>query len=212
MLNHTLVEPFNVVRKALHMIDLNVAMWSQGFHVLLYKSKVGILNLEGRGWIVIGAEKGEFILWIRSSMCVFPLIESLICLMAIFIWSTSFSKCGTFWVMVLIDWSSHSTPLFAFLFSGFHLGSSLFTHWCRWCIFLWTSLVKSWFCCVNSATATVMDYNCCWTEASGASGMRFGWLKVSPVSGCSRPVVIDLVWTVQPFVFESKVTNTSCFP
>ena len=178
------------------MIEWNVAMWSQGFRVPSYESKVSILNLEGRGWVVIDAVKGEFVMWIRSSMRALPFIESLICLMAIFIWSTSFSTCGTFWVMVLINWSFHSTLLFALIFSGFHLGSSWPTHRCRWCVFLWTSLVKSWFCCVSSAIATAMDCSCYWTEASGGSGMRFGWLKAFSVSGCSRLVAIDLVWTI----------------
>ena len=75
--NHTLAVPFNVVGKALHMISsgtpwrcmvvLNVAMWLQGSHVLSYESKVGILNLEGRGWLMMDAIKGESVLWMRSS-------------------------------------------------------------------------------------------------------------------------------------------------
>ena len=174
------------------MINLNVAMWLQGSRVPSYESKVVILNFEGRGWVVINAVKGEFFLWIRSSMCVLPLIESLICLMAIFIWST-FLQVWYLPGVVLIDWTSHSTPLYALIFSGFHLGSSWFASRCWRCIFLWSSLVKSWFCCVSSATATVMDCNCYWMEAGGGSGMQFGWLKASLVSGCFGPMAIDIV-------------------
>ena len=59
--NYTLAGPFNLVGKALHMISsgtpcrcmvvLKVAIWSQGSFVPSYESKVGILNLEGRGWL-----------------------------------------------------------------------------------------------------------------------------------------------------------------
>ena len=57
--NYTMTGPFNVVGKTLHMISfgtpwrcmvvLNETMWSQGSHVPSYKSRVGILNLEGKG-------------------------------------------------------------------------------------------------------------------------------------------------------------------
>ena len=76
-LNHTLASPFSVVENALHIISsetpwrcivvLNVAMWLQGSCVPPYESKVGILNLEHRGWLVMDAMKGESILWMRSS-------------------------------------------------------------------------------------------------------------------------------------------------
>ena len=76
-LNHTLVGPFKVVGKALHIISsvtpcrcmvvLNVAMWSQGSCISSYESKVGVLNLEGKGWLVMDAVKGESVLWTRSS-------------------------------------------------------------------------------------------------------------------------------------------------
>ena len=66
--NHTLARPFNVVGKILHIISsrtpwrcmvvLNVAMWSQGSCVPSYESKVGILSLEGGGWLVMDAMRG----------------------------------------------------------------------------------------------------------------------------------------------------------
>ena len=71
--NHTLAGPFKMVRKAPYMIlsrtpwrcmvILNVAIWSQGYHVPSHESKVGILNLEGRGWLVMDMVKGESVLW-----------------------------------------------------------------------------------------------------------------------------------------------------
>ena len=61
--NHTLAGPFSIVEKALHMISfgtpwrcivvLNVVVWSQGSRFPSYESKVGILNLEGKGWFVV---------------------------------------------------------------------------------------------------------------------------------------------------------------
>ena len=113
LLNHTLTGPFNMVGKAMHMIlsripwrcivDLNVAMWSQGFRFPSYKSKVGILNLEGKGWFVIDAVR-ESVLWMRSSTWVILLIESLISFMVIFIRSISLSNYGTLrWQCLWID-------------------------------------------------------------------------------------------------------------
>ena len=111
--NHTLTGPFNMVGKALHMISfgtsckcmvvLNVPLWSQGSHVPSYESKVGILNLEGRGWLVMDAVKGESVLWMRSSTWFALLMESFISSMAFFIWSIFLSKCGTLQVMVPLD-------------------------------------------------------------------------------------------------------------
>ena len=99
--NHTLARPFNMVGKTLHMISsrtpwrcmviLNVAMWSQRSRIPSYESKVGISNLEGRGWLVIDATKGESILWTRSSIWFALLVESFISFMALFIWSISLS-------------------------------------------------------------------------------------------------------------------------
>ena len=124
--NHTLAGPFNVVGKALHMISfgtpwrcmvvLNVEMWSQGLRVPSYESRVGILNLEGRGWLVMDAMKGESVLWMRSSTWFALLMESFISSMALFIWSISLSKCSTLRVTVPLDWSHlalFSTPSFS---------------------------------------------------------------------------------------------------
>ena len=111
--NHTLTRPFNMVGKALHMISsgtsckcmvvLNVPIWSQGSHIPSYESKVGILNLEGRGWLVMDAVKGESVLWMRSSIWFALLMESFISSMAFFIWSIFLSKCDTLQVMVPLD-------------------------------------------------------------------------------------------------------------
>jgi len=40
------------------MVVLNVAMWSQWSRVPSYESKVGILSLEGGGWLVMDAMRG----------------------------------------------------------------------------------------------------------------------------------------------------------
>ena len=123
LLNHTLVGPFKVVGKTLHiilsrtpwrcMVVLNVAMWSKGSRVLSYESKAGILNLEGKGWLVIDATKGEFVMWTRSSTWFTLLMESFISSMALFIWSISLSKCDTLQVTMPLDCSPStlfSTP------------------------------------------------------------------------------------------------------
>ena len=136
--NHTLAGTFNVVRKALHMISsrtpwrcmvvLNVAMRSQGLHVPSYESRVGILNLEGKGWLVIDAMKGESVLWTRLSIWFALLMESFISSMALFIWSISLSKCGTLRVMVPLDWS----PLPLFSIPSFSEFWPLFSPRCCW--------------------------------------------------------------------------------
>ena len=118
--NHTLARPFDVVGKALHMISFgtpwrcivvfNVAMWSQGSLIPSYESKVSILNLEGRGWLVMDAMKGESVLWTWSSMWFALLKKSFISSMALFIWSISFSKCGTLRMAVPLEWSPPSVP------------------------------------------------------------------------------------------------------
>ena len=74
---------------------------------------------------------------------------------------------------------------------------------------LLTSLVNSWFCCVKSTIAATMDYSCCWTDAGCNASARFEWLKAFSLSRCSGLVAINLVQTMQPFVSESKVVNTS---
>ena len=186
--NHTLAGPFSVVGKALDIISsrmpwrwivvLNVAMWSQGSRVLSYESKVGILNLEGKGWLVMDGVKGESVLWTRSSTWLVLLMESLISSMAFFIWSITFSKCGTLQVTVPLDWSPHSALLFAPPFFEFYLGSS--EHRCRRCFFLLTSLVNSWFYYVKSTIVAAMDCPCCWTDAGIGASARFWWQEAFP--------------------------------
>jgi len=186
--NHTLAGPFKVVGKAPHMISfgtpwrcmviLNMAIWSQGSHVPSHESKVGIMNLEGRGWLVIDVVKGESVLWMRSSTWFALLMEPFISSMAFFIWSISHSQCGTLRVTVPLDWSPPLTPFFAPPFSEFYSCSSP-CH-CRCCLL--TSLVNSWFYCVKSAIAATMDCNYCWTVNGDGASARFGWLEAFPLS------------------------------
>ena len=115
LLNHTLAGPFRVVGKALHMIStrtpkrcmvvLNMAIWSQGSWVPSYESRVGILNFQGKGWLVMDAIKEESVLRTRSSTWFSLFMESFSSSMAFFIWSISLSKCGTLRVIVPLDWS-----------------------------------------------------------------------------------------------------------
>ena len=163
--NHTLASSFRLVGNALHIISsrtpwrcivvLNVAMWSQGSHIPSYEFRVGILNLEGRGWLVMDAMKGELILWTRSSTWFALLMESFISSMALFIWSISLSKCGTLRVTISFEWS----PLALFSASSF---LELWPHSppCCWGCLL-TSLVNSWFCCVSSTIVVAMDCSHC---------------------------------------------------
>ena len=105
LLNHTYVGPLRVVGKALHIISsrtpwrcivvLKVTMWSHGSCVPSYKSNASILNLEGNEWLLMDVMKGESVRWTKSSTWFVLLIFSLISSMALFIWSISFSKCGT---------------------------------------------------------------------------------------------------------------------
>ena len=77
LLNHTRDGPLRVVRKALHIISsgtpyrcivvLKVAMWSHGLRVQSYESNASILNLEGKGWLLTEAMKGELVRWTKSS-------------------------------------------------------------------------------------------------------------------------------------------------
>ena len=70
LLNHTCASLLRVVGKALHIIssgtpwrciiDLKVAIWSHGSCVLSYESKEGILNLGGKGWLLMEAVKSSF--------------------------------------------------------------------------------------------------------------------------------------------------------
>ena len=69
LLNHTHVGPLRVVGKVLYIISsrtlwrciivLIVAIWSKGLRVPLYESKEGILNLRGKGWLLMEAMKGD---------------------------------------------------------------------------------------------------------------------------------------------------------
>ena len=78
LLNHTRAGSLSVVGKALHIISygtpwrcivvLNIAIWSQGSHIPSYESKEGILNLGGKGWLLMEAMKWEFVRWTKSSM------------------------------------------------------------------------------------------------------------------------------------------------
>ena len=186
LLNHTLPGPFKVVGKALHMISsrtlwrsmvvLNVAIWSQGSRVPSYEPRIGILNLEGKGWLVMDVINGESVLWTRSSIWFTLLIESFIFSMTIFIWSISLSKCSTFQATMPLNWSP-SALLSAPSFSKFWPRSPP----CYWWHCLLTSLVNSWFYCVSFAMATAMDCNCCWM-VKGGGGAWFGWLEAFPLS------------------------------
>ena len=119
LLNHTLAGPLRVVGKALHIISsgipwrcimvLKVAMWSHGSHVSSYESNAGILNLEGRGWLLMDIIKGESVRWTKSSTWFVLLIFSLISSMALLIWSISFSKCSALREAVPLEWFLCST-------------------------------------------------------------------------------------------------------
>ena len=148
-----------------------MAIWSQGSWVPSYESRVGILNLEGKGWLVMDAIKEESVLWTRSSTWFSLFMESFSSSMAFFIWSISLSKCGTLRVIVPLDWSP-SALLSTLSFSKIWPRSPP----CCWWRCLLTSLVNSWFYCASSAIATTMDYNCYWMVIRGG-GAWFGWLE-----------------------------------
>ena len=162
------------------IVVLNIVMWSQGSRVPSYESKVGILNLKGKGWLVMDVVKGELVMWTRSSTCFILLMESFISSMAFLIWSISLFKCGTLQVTVPLDWSPPLALFFALPFSEFCLGSSVC--WCWRYFFLLTSLVNSWFCRVKFAIAIAMDCNYCWTNVGSGAGAWFGWLEAFPLS------------------------------
>ena len=119
LLNHTRAGPLRVVGNALHSISsgtpwrciviLKVAIWSHRSRVPSYESKEGILNLEGRGWLLIEAIKGELVRWTKSSTWFVLLIFSLISSMSLLIWSISLSKYGTLCEAVPLEWFSRST-------------------------------------------------------------------------------------------------------
>ena len=87
LLNHICAGPLRVVGKALHIISfgtpwryivvLKVAMWSHRSCVPSYESNEGILNLEGRGWLLMEVMKGEPVWWTKSSTWFIILIFSL---------------------------------------------------------------------------------------------------------------------------------------
>ena len=186
-------------------------MWSHGSCVPSYEFRVGILNLDGKGWLVIDTVKKEFVLWTRSSTWLVLLMESLISSMIFFIWSISFSRCGTQRLMVPLDYSPPSALFSASPASELCPGPFV----CRWqhCLCLLTSRVNSWFWCVRFAMAINIDYSCCWTDAGSGTvisgGAWLGWLKAFPLSWCSGLMAINLVQTMQPLFLESEVVNTS---
>ena len=71
LLNYTRAGPLRVLGKTLHIISsgspwrcivvLKVAIWSKGSLVLSYESKEGILNLEGKGWLLMEAVRDIFL-------------------------------------------------------------------------------------------------------------------------------------------------------
>lgn len=212
LLNHTRVGPLRMVGKALHIISyrtpwrsimvLKVAMWSHGSCVPSYESNKGILNLEGRGWLLMEVMKGESVWWTKSSTWFVLLIFSLISSMALLIWSISFSKCGTLREAVPFKWFSCST--FSPSLTSW-LWACPSTHR-SWRYLLWLiSRVNSRFWWVNSTMAAAIDC-ICWTEGGCITGTDWwawlGWLEAFPLSWWPRLVVIDLVQTIQPFVKE----------
>ena len=168
LLNHTCAGPLRVVGKALHIISsrihwrciivLKVAIWSKGMRVPSYESKEGILNLGGKGWLLMEAVKGEYVRWTKSSTRFTLLMFSFISSMTFLIWSISLPKCGTLCETVPLDWFSGSTfPLSSWLWAC----PSTYLSW--HCLLRLISLVNFWFWRVNSAMATAMDCTC-WME------------------------------------------------
>ena len=119
LLNHTRAGPLRVVGKAIHIISsrnpwrcivvLKVTMWSHGSRVPSYESNKDILNLEGKGWLLMEAMKRESIQWTKSFTWFVLLIFSLISSMSLLIWSISLSKYGTLCEAVPLEWFSRST-------------------------------------------------------------------------------------------------------
>jgi len=152
LLNHTHAGPLRVVGKTLHIIlsgipwtcivVLKVVIWLKGSRVPSYESKEGILNLGGKGWLLMEARKGEFVRWTKSSTGFALLMFDLITSKTLLFWSISLSKCGTLCEAVPINW-----------LSGLAFSLSL-TSWLWACPFAYRSwrcllrlisLVKSWF-------------------------------------------------------------------
>ena len=151
LLNYTHAGPLGVVGKALHIISygtpwrcvvvLKVAIWSKGSRVPSYESKESILNLGGKGWLLMEAVKGESVWWTKSSTGFALLMFSLISSMTFLIWSISFSNCGTLGEAVRLDWLSCSAflPLSSWLWAC----PSAYLSWR--CLLRLISLVNSWF-------------------------------------------------------------------
>ena len=91
------------------IVVLKVAIWSKGSCVPSYESKEGILNLGGKGWLLMEAVKGESVRWTKSSTGFALLMFSLISSTTFLIWSISLSKCGTLHEAVPLNWLSGST-------------------------------------------------------------------------------------------------------
>ena len=205
LLNHTHVGPLRVVGKVLCIISsrtpwrciivLIVAIWSKGLRVPLYESKEGILNLGGKGWLLMEAVKGESVRWIKSSTRFALLMFSLISCMTFLIWSISLSKCGTLREAVPIDWFSGSAfpPLSSWLWAC----PSAYLSW-RY-LFRLISIVNSWFWRVNFAMVAAMDYTC-WMEGGCVTGADYwswwGLLEASLLSWWCELVALNLVQTM----------------
>ena len=139
LLNHTRASPLRVVGKTLHIISsktpwrcivvLKAAIWSHGSYVPSYESREGILNLEGRGWLLMEAIKGESVQWINLStgfvlLKFFPyLIHGLPHLihLPLQVWHSSWS--GTPWLVLMLSVFSFSN----FLTMGLSFDISLIT-------------------------------------------------------------------------------------
>ena len=127
LLNHTHSGPLRVVGKALHIISsgtlwrcivvLKVVIWSHKSRVPSYEFREGILNLEGRGWLLMEAIKGESVQWINLStgfilLNFFPyLIHGLPHLihLPLQVWHSSWS--GTPWLVLMLSVFSFSNFL-----------------------------------------------------------------------------------------------------
>ena len=176
------------------IVVLKVAIWLKGSCVPSYKSKEGILNLGGKGWLLMEAVKGEFVRWTKLSTRFALLMFSLISSMTFFIWSISLSKCGTLREVVPLDWLLGSAfPQFSWLWAC----PSACLSWS--CLLRLISLVNSWFWRVNFAMAVAMDC-ICWMEGGCMIGAncwpRWGLLEAFLLSWWPRLVTLDLVRTM----------------
>ena len=177
------------------IVVLKVAIWSKGSRVPSYEFKEGILNLWGKGWLLMEVVKRESVRWTKSSTGFALLMYSLISSMTFLIWFISLSKCGTLREAVPLDWFSRSTfpPLSSWLWAC----HSAYLSWR--CLLRLISLVNSWFWWVNSAMAVAMDCTC-WMESGCVTGTdyqsRWGLLEASLLSWWPRLVALNLVRTM----------------